>query len=150
MITTSERSSYLQKIGKGLTQWDFVSPWDKPYLHNRRYELPPVMFINHFLWSVLRAFILPLLKWIQKKPNSNKLGQLTWIQSIYWWRQVRLQNRHPHHDPPKTYGGSKYLCPVWIHSTENLITHPRKNFRINKHWYSKHNTKNPTRLEQIT
>ena len=41
------------------------------------------------------------------------------------------KNRHPCHDLPQACGGSKYVCLVWITTTDNLLTHPRTGFSIN-------------------
>ena len=64
------------------------------------------------------------------------------------------KNRHPRHDLPQTFGGMESTCPVWIRPTENLLTHPRKSFRINELWYNKYDkyksTINKIRLERRT
>ena len=38
------------------------------------------------------------------------------------------------------YEAIKYVCPNWIRPAETLRSHPKKNFKINGHWYSKFNT----------
>ena len=42
------------------------------------------------------------------------------------------KNRHPRHNILQPCRGSKNLNPVLIQPTENLQSHPRKNFRINE------------------
>ena len=46
------------------------------YIKNWRNELSYVIFINQFLWSVLRVLFLPLLKTIQKIINRNNWDDL--------------------------------------------------------------------------
>ena len=50
------------------------------------------------------------------------------------------QNWHPRHDLPQICGGNKSVCPVWIHITDNFLTHPRTSFRINELWSNKYDT----------
>ena len=40
------------------------APRAEYYLHNRRGEMLPVMFINQLLWSILRVLLITLLKLI--------------------------------------------------------------------------------------
>ena len=54
------------------------------------------------------------------------------------------KNRHSNQDFPQTCRGSKSVFPVWIRTTENLITHPMKSFRINEWWSNKYDTHNST------
>ena len=61
---------------------------------------------------------------------------------------------HPRYDLQQTCVGRKYLCPVLIRLTDNLLSHLRKSFRINERWsnkYATHKSKiNKIRLEQRT
>ena len=74
----------------------------------------------------------------------DELEELPWIQSIYWWWQVKLKNRHLLHDLPQTFGGIKYVCQFWIRPTDNFLTHQRTSFRTNERWYNKYNTHKST------
>ena len=89
--------------------------------------------------------------------NSKKIVKLEeppWSQSIYWLKQVQLKNWNPLHKLPQTCGGRKYICPVWIWCTDNLLSHLRTSFRINNIWPNKYDTHKSTinkrRLEQIS
>ena len=86
---------------------------------------------------ILNVLLLWLIKQTQKKINRKKLGLLTWTQSINWWLQVNPPNRHPRHNLPKIYGGSKTIYKFWIRPTENFKSHQRTSFRINERWCSK-------------
>ena len=86
--------------------------------------------------------------------NVKNLERFPWSQSIYWRRQVELQNRHPQRNLPQTYGGSKSVCLFWIRPTEHFLTHLRKSFSINVRRYNKYDTHkskmNKIRLERRT
>ena len=88
--------------------------------------------------------------------NSNLKNLINWIEDNKFidYERWNHKNRHPRHNLPKTCGGSKSVCPVWIHSTENLLTHLRTSFRINERWYNKYYTHrsiiNKRRLVQRT
>ena len=114
------------------------------YLHNWRGELLNVPFMNQFLRIILCVLLLPLLKLMKTIIKSKNLGWLTWIQSIYLWRQVKSQNWHLRHKLPQSCGVSKYIYPVWIRTTYNFLIHTRTIFRINYHWSSKWNTHKST------
>ena len=67
---------------------------------------------------------------------------------------MKSHNRHPRHDLLQTCEVSKYLFPIWIHPTENLLTYARTSFRIDKFLLSKcnkHKSKiNKRRIKRIT
>ena len=42
-------------------------------------------------------------------------------------------NRKPFHGLSKTHRERKYICMVWIHPNENVLTLLSKHFRINEH-----------------
>ena len=88
-----------------------------------------VMFINQFSLNIL---LLTLLKQILTRINRKILGWFTWIHSINLWCRVHPHNWNPHHNLPKTRGGSKYACPVYIRPTHNVQSHPRTSFRTNE------------------
>ena len=59
------------------------------------------------------------------KKKSNLMNCLEANQGIYWER-YNHKNRHPHQNLPKTCGGRKSACLVWILSTDNLKAQPKK------------------------
>ena len=63
---------------------------------------------------------------------------------MYWWWQVKFKKRCSRHDLPQICKGSKYVCPVWIRPTDNLITRPRTSLSINKWWSIKYDTHTST------
>ena len=66
----------------------------------------------------------------------------------------KINNQNPHRYLPQTYEGRKSVCTVSIRPTEDLLTHMRTSFRINKLWSNKYYTHksiiNKKRLEQRT
>ena len=92
---------------------------------NQQKEKSSVMFINQF----------------QKiyKIMSNLRNLLEANQYIDCNR-CNHKNRHPRHNLPKTYGGRKPVCPVWIYPTEHFLSHPRTSFRINERLSNKYDT----------
>ena len=54
------------------------------------------------------------------------------------------KNWHPWHDLPKLCRGENFVCPVWIWTTEYLLSHPRTSFSINERWYNRYNTHRST------
>ena len=144
---------YPQRIGKGLTQWEFFSlgpilihtpedilptlttkPW-QPFIqqlccaNQKLIRHLPVMFIIQCIWSVL---LPPLIKLIQTKINRKNLDPWTWIHPINWLWQMQPHNCHPNHKLPQTCRGNKSICPIWIWSTDEFLTQPRTIFRINE------------------
>ena len=86
--------SYSQNKWQGINPMGIGAPWTDSYLHNWRDEMFLVMFINKLLWSVLHLFLIPLIKILKTTTNRKNLGLLTWIQSIYWWQQVKYPSTH--------------------------------------------------------
>ena len=64
------------------------------------------------------------------------------------------KNRHPCHNLPQACRGRKSAWPVWIRTTDNLLSHLSTSFRINVRWsntyYTHKSTINKIWLEQIT
>ena len=59
-------------------------------------------------------------------PKMSNLSNFLESKQCIDWNRCNHKNRHPRHDLPQTCGGSKSVCTVWIHPTENFESHPRK------------------------
>ena len=70
---------------------------------------------------------------------SNYLEANKCIDDNRW----NKKNRHPCHELPKTCGGRKSVYLVWIRPTDNLVTHPRRIFRINECQSNRYDTYKP-------
>ena len=122
------------------------APWYDTYIKNWK-----TSNLNQETWMNYSSII----SWSNKINNQQEdLGNIDLKPVNQLMTTSEIKNCHPCHNLPQTYRGSKYVCTIWIRLTENFITHPRKNFRINKSWSSKCNkhqlTINKIRIKQIT
>ena len=75
----------------------------------------------------------------KSKINKRILEQITW-RMFYIKQSNKLKrtslNTQPATSkrPYKNCGESKSVRPVWIHPTDNFLTHPRTSFIINERW----------------
>ena len=86
--------------------------------------------------------------------NLNKLRKRIEANQCFDGNRKNYKTRNPWHKLPKTCGGSKSVCLVWIRTTENLKSHPRTSFWMNERWSNKYDTHKSTinkrRLERRT
>ena len=75
-----------------------------------------------------------------KTSNLNNLSSFLESNQCIDCDRCNHKNWHPLQNLTKAYGGSKYVCPVWILPTDDLLSYPRKSFRINVRWPTKYNT----------
>ena len=92
---------------QGINPMDIGYPWADSDLHNQKYEQSYVVFIYHFLLSVFRVLLITLIKLMQTTMKLSNFLLLTWIQSMYWERQVKSQKPSPSRRTSTKLGGEK-------------------------------------------
>ena len=108
---------------------------DTAYLETQQKEQSSVMFINQS--PKIHQNISNLSNCLEANQciGGDRWNHKTW---------------HPCHNHPKTCMRIKSVCPVWIRTTENFHSHPRKRFRTNKNliqyiWYTQVNNQQKTK-----
>ena len=81
-------------------------------------------------WAFLSLGTILTKKNSNLKNLRNRLQSNICIDYDRWNHKIR----HPRRDLPHTFGGRKYICPVWIRPTEKFLTYPRISFVINERW----------------
>ena len=66
--------------------------------------------------------------------NVQPLRSLFRSELVNNWLILCTHNRHSRHNLPQAWGASKYVCPVWIRPTDNLLLQLSTSIMINKRW----------------
>ena len=89
-----------------------------------QFECGPQKICKHIQGQVSGSMESDPVKEINTSQPSTKEdlceeleGCLRSIKPINWFQKEVTLSRHPCHDLPQAYEGSKYVCPVWIRPT---------------------------------
>ena len=137
-----------QKYLHGINPLVLFAPWgdykNKKIAKNMKIKQTTLKCNTKISKELTQQALVPLGTTLDNTYLHNwKLEQpekLPWSQSMYWWHQVKQQNRYPYNKLPQTCTRSKYVYPVWIRPTDNLKSQPRKSFRINELWSNSYDT----------
>ena len=79
----------------------------------------------------------PFLSHLYSIPTTPSTLLQTPSPLLHTHDMYKLSAVTPPHDLLQTCGGRKSVCPFWIRSTYNLLSHLRTSFRVNELWSKK-------------